>query len=128
MSEVFRLLDGHPAGRSAVVLVKGNVGLHTGIFFRASDQICRVLHLAWHYQLRCDDATDGWAFVAPILDPVELQVLAGFCSLLRARRPRLPYGLRFDASQFDDDGRFVPGPGDTGLTCATFVMAISQAS
>jgi hypothetical protein len=126
MTETIRLVSAHPAGRGAVAITRGEIGLHVGIVFRASDQRCRILHLAWHYRLRNEEALDGWAFVAPLLDPVELQVLAGFCALLGAVRPRIPYGLQFSASRFDDDGRFIPGPGETGLTCTTFVMAIFE--
>ena len=126
MSETFRLADAHPVERSAVGLTRGDIGLHAGVVFRASDQTCRVLHLAWHYRLRSEVVPDGWAFVVPVVDPIDLQVLAGFCALVEAVRPAIPYGLQFTASRFDDDGRFIPGPGESGLTCTTFVLAIFE--
>jgi hypothetical protein len=46
------------------------------------------------------------------------------CATLDAVRPRIPYGFRRGTSRFDELGRFIPGPGDTGLTCSTFIQAI----
>lgn len=78
-----------------------------------------------HFRLRTD-AWEGWAYVHPAIDDIDLASLAGFCSLLNAKCPKLPYGLRFGTSSFDDSGRFVAGPNETGLTCATFVIAIFE--
>ncbi len=124
MSEVVRLDAAYPIGRSAVVLTKGAIGLHAGIYYRSDDQTCRVLHLAWHYKLHTDDDLRDWLVVLPLIDPLELQILAGLCHVLNERRPAIPYGLHFGSSRFDNEGRFVPGTGESGLTCTTFVMAI----
>jgi hypothetical protein len=113
-----------PRGRAAVALMAGSVGLHAGILFRTSDQQRRILHLAFHYQLECEIEPGGWAFVSAAIDPIELDVLAGHCATLEKVRPEVPYGFRRGASRFDEQGRFVPGPGDTGLTCTTFIQAI----
>ncbi|TMQ12946.1 MAG: hypothetical protein E6J90_15705 [Deltaproteobacteria bacterium] len=124
MSQAVRFVDAQPSQRAVVALKQGPVGLHCGIFFRASDEALRILHLAFHYQLAVDHSFDGWAYVAPQIDPIELGVLAGFCSLLNSVQPGIPYGFEYQASKFDDEGRFVPGPGESGLTCTTFVLAV----
>src|SRR5687768_16729705 len=113
-----------PTGPAAVAVATGAVGLHSGVVFRSSDHPQRLLHLAFHHRLQCDAATAAWAFVPPAIDPIDLQVLAGLCATLAAVRPRIPYGFRRGTSRFDDEGRFVPSPGDSGLTCSTFVMAL----
>lgn len=113
-----------PPSSSAVAVTAGTIGLHAGLVFRGSDDTCHVLHLAWHYKLRCDSNLDEWLCVTPTIDPIELQVLAALCVTLDSVRPRIPYGLRFSESTFDEEGRFVPGSNETGLTCSTFVMAV----
>ena len=92
--------------------------------FATSDQRRRILHLAFHYRLECDTEPTGWAFVPAAIAPFELQVLARMCATLDAVRPEIPYGFHRGTSRFDEHGRFVPGPGDTGLTCSTFIQAI----
>lgn len=119
----FLVLFSEPTTCAAVGLIKGSVGLHSGIVFRASDGSGAVVHLAWHCQLECGE-TSGWAHVVPDLDPVDLIVVAAHCVTLRDARPEIPYGLAFETSLFDEDGKFVPGPGESGLTCATFVLAV----
>jgi hypothetical protein len=119
----FVVLFKEPTACAAVGLAKGTVGLHAGIVFRPSDGIGAVVHLAWHCQLECDPPS-GWAHVVPDLDPVDLIVIAAHCVTLRDVRPEVPYGLAFENSSFDEDGKFVSGPGESGLTCATFVLAV----
>lgn len=111
--------------RAAVALIAGAVGLHTGLLFRAADGETRVLHLAMH--LRLESGTcEKWVCADPGLDAIELDSVAGFCTLLNARRPRLPYGFRLGESRLDESGRFVAGANETGLTCATFVVAVFE--
>jgi hypothetical protein len=112
----------HP--RAAIGICAGAVGLHVGVLYRAADDRIAVIHLAWHFQLRCDRSLERWAFAPPRIDPIELEVLSGFCALVEAVRPAIPYGFLRIASSLDDEARFVPGPGEVGLTCATFVMAM----
>jgi len=122
------LVDAQPTGRAAIALSRGGIGIHLGIIYRGADQIPRVLHLAWHCQLRCDDGDEmqEWAFVPGVIDEIELQVLAGFCTTVKSLKPRIPYGFRYESSRFDDTGRFIPGGSDSGLTCSTFVMALFE--
>jgi len=124
MTSLYPLRDARPLGRGAIVLMRGAIDLHAGIYFRRSNQMENVLHLASHYRLLCEETGDEWAFADPAIDPIELEVLAGFCALLDRVRPRVPYGLSFRTSRFDDEGRFVPGEGQIGLTCSTFVLAV----
>jgi hypothetical protein len=112
----------------AVVLCEGAVGLHAGILYQDPHQQTRVLHLAWHHQLRDDphDEHDGWLGITPLLDEIDQRVLLGACRSVAKHRAalQLPYGFRYQHSRLDQDGNFIPGPGESGLTCATFVLAV----
>lgn len=113
------------APASAVALIAGAVRLHTGILYRTSGGSLQVLHLAMHYKLRTSKP-NGWSYAVPNLDEVDLITLAGFCTILDSTRPRLPYGLRFASSRFDDEGRFIAGQGESGLMCSTLVVALFE--
>jgi hypothetical protein len=110
---------------SAVALAVGAVRLHAGIAFKLSDGEVQVLHLAMHYKLRTSE-WGGWCYAMPhpTLDILDLILVASFCGMIKTRRPRIPYGLRFKRSSFDDDGKFTPGSDESGLTCASFVIAV----
>lgn len=118
----------HP---SAVVISDGRYGPHIGISYRCTKKkVQRVLHCAWHFMLIDEaqapsDRLKTPMVVKPSIDPEELRLLALFCTKRASYGPQdIPYGFRYSASTFADDGRFMPGPGETGLTCATFVVAM----
>ncbi len=117
-------------GPAAVALADGAVGLHTGILYRpAGDGTPRVLHLAFHHQLRSEPPSDGWRWVVPDLDAYDLEYVAALCRLI-ADNPAnrdVPYAFRFIDSGIAEDGSVLVGTSDRGLTCATFVLAIFRA-
>ena len=94
MSEVISFRAAHNCPRGAVSLTTGTIGLHAGISYRTTDEVCRVLHLAWHYVLTVTDDIEQWAYVVPRLDLMEQQILAGICDLVATTRPRVPYGFQ----------------------------------
>jgi hypothetical protein len=81
-----------------------------------------------HERLTVDDRSSHseWAYVLPAVDPIELEVLAAFCSVRAALAPNVTYGFRFDESKFEQEGNLLLGPGEVGLTCATFIVAMFE--
>ena len=118
-------LDHSTLSASAVALMVGAVRLHTGIAFRRRDDSIEILHLASHCKVRAAP-TAGWSYAVPVLDVIDLVLLAAYCVMLDRERPLIPYGLKFEESSLDDDGRFTPGPNESGMTCSTFVLAIFE--
>lgn len=121
------------APAAAVVICDGEMGAHIGIAYRAKkSKQHRVLHLAWHFKLKDEDVTDaGFARMKPLavkpsLDETELQMLAMLCVKRAKFGPQdIPYAFKFEQSTFDPTtGGFIPGPGERGLTCSTFVLAM----
>jgi hypothetical protein len=44
-------------------------------------------------------------------------------------RGRIPYNLKHDTEcEFDENGNYVPKPGETGLNCATFVLTVFRSA
>lgn len=87
----------------------------------------RFLHLAWHGDLRDEPAPfDDCIWVEPDLHPVRARQLAARCrQIARANGRYVPYGFSPPTARFDEmTGRFLFGPTSTGLTCASFVLAV----
>ncbi len=108
---------------AAVVVTGGDILLHAGLVYRDTGGSPHVLHLAQHEALLQTDRLDGWAFASPAIDPEELKVLAGFCSIRADLGRVVPYGFRRKGSVLQE-GVLVLGAGVIGLTCATFVMVM----
>jgi hypothetical protein len=67
----------------------------------------------------------GW--VEPAIPKRAITGMVAVCRLAASRRAtdELPYSFRFKDSKIDPDrGEFIFGAGETGLTCATFVLAM----
>jgi len=113
----------------AVGLSKGDLDLHIGLLYLA-EATPRALHLAWHHKLRDDEVSKaaGWWVVDCVIDELFRKVLLGHCINLANKRrvAKIPYGLRNRCSTIDQDGVFRPGPGESGFTCATFVLALFE--
>jgi hypothetical protein len=117
------LLDLTSPPEHAAVAVPG--GSHVGVLFRDRAGALRWLHLAFHHRLTHEDPPEGLRHVASTLDPERLALVAAMCERVVRRQGRnLPYGFRYDATRFAQDGALRLGPEERGLTCATFVLAI----
>lgn len=83
-----------------------------------------LLHLAWHYDLRCETLKPSYRCVPAIhFDEEELQLFAEQASrIFEQNSAGIPYGLEYTgASVFGGDLKFIDSPG-AGLTCATFIL------
>lgn len=123
------LVPAHATKHTAAVVLadphEHALGLHVGILYRTGGKK-RVIHLAEDAKL-ADEAVlaQVWQAVVPEVDAIELQVLAGLC-VRRSKVPAqdIPWGFVYKESRLSDEGTFVAGPGETGLMCGTFVMAM----
>lgn len=109
-----------------MIAAVGPLQRHIGLLHRHQGQI-RNLHLAWHGDLRdqpCDDNACVW--VEPKLHLSRARQVAARCrQIARANGRYVPYGFSLPTARFDPaTGRFIFGPTSTGLTCATFVLAV----
>ena len=118
-----------------VVIHKTNTGQHTGFLYRRDDGSVRVLHLAFHHELRDDEVLEWEARVrawfgadlrwAELGLPEDSKIVfAAHLSQILLGNPQIPYGLDAGGTIFTADGKFVRGPVGKGLTCATFIAAV----
>ena len=128
-SRPFKLVN-----RVGVAITDHNGQRHVGFLFKIDDDGPYLLHLAWHYILRCapegeDDGLDEsymWADLAELEDEPR-RVVASFLSTIAERKPLIPYGLNAEGIEFDRrTGEIVSRPGGRGLTCATFLLSVMK--
>ena len=101
---------------------------HCGLAFRMGDEF-KILHLAHHNDLECDEDCNGFqVFVIPSIRR-ELQV--PFVQMCRAIKEEVDagnngvaYGLSYDEFAKYDDGKLYLAGNEIGLTCATYVITL----
>lgn len=104
---------------------------HAGIVYQSAG-LTRVLHFCGPRKLSDDDITDVpyFLWVVPGLRPKQIPQVARLCALVATNRAKIQgqieYGYEYnEASIFSVfNGSFSAAAGTTGLTCATFVLAI----
>jgi len=104
---------------------------HTGIAYRvAANDPYQFLHLAGHCRLYRDSTIDNaYCWVTPSINPRRLIQLAGICDAIANENPQssIRYGLSSPIGVFDKTTKkFLLGPTEGGLTCASFVLAVFE--
>lgn len=105
--------------------------LHVGMVFkeRVKGKL-NLLHLAAHYDLRCDPLKKKYkCILSEYFDADELDFFAETAARVWEKNEvnKIPYGFRYSgASDFNGDLSFKDSPG-AGLTCATFILAFFSA-
>src|SRR5208282_3364526 len=101
---------------------------HTGIFFRfCESDPHEFLHLAWQCDLRREVPRQTYLWVEPAIPQRRLIQVAAICDAIAdANVPgRIPYSFGPPNDCFHDRTcDFLLGPTRTGLTCASFVLAV----
>lgn len=89
-----------------------------------------MLHLAWHHDLKDSDPKASYAWVVPSIPRPRARQVAAFCRKVKKANPSgVPYAFSHASDCLNiQTGAYVGGPGHYGLTCATFVLAIFDAT
>ena len=87
----------------------------------------RLIHFAWHRDLRDDEPDNTYLWADIGLDTANARYLAAFAANLKRNQVNIFYGLDQAGSCFDSEtGDFIPPPLGKGLTCATFILAVMR--
>jgi hypothetical protein len=100
---------------------------HVGILHKdESTGEVKVLHLAWHYDLRNSPPSPNYAWVNPAIPRKRLRQVAAQCRKIKRENEKgLPYSFGSPGDCFDKQtGKYLKGPNHRGLTCASFVLAV----
>lgn len=108
--------------------VTGIEQLHCGIIYKSNGNF-NAIHLAWHFCLVHDTDHDkfiNYIWLKPSIHKTRQNILAAMCRqiLKREQKQDIPYGLIYHGGKFIKDGLMLLKPTESGLTCATFVLAI----
>lgn len=104
-------------------------GGHLGVAFHDKDKTPRLLHLAWHTDLRLEAIPDQvqQCWINQILDlpPAASKGVVAFVRAVAKRMPTIKYGINALAARnsFVTPG-YSPPKGSDGLTCASFVAEV----
>ncbi|MFO0618049.1 MAG: hypothetical protein U0414_35990 [Polyangiaceae bacterium] len=101
--------------------------LHVALVYRV-DGTAKTLELAWHRDLVSVNVELTGLFAPLQLDPANAISLAAYCEAVALEnhanipgKAQIPYWIRYDGETFTATGQWLH---DTGLTCATFVLAV----
>lgn len=101
---------------------------HVGLVYRAHNSKIMLLHLGWHHTLRHDewDGKYHWLELSG-LDRELQETFADWAVMVANASPGtpIPYSVIFRPERnFDQNGHFINLNDGSGLTCATFLLAL----
>lgn len=101
---------------------------HVGIVHRSDAETPRLLHLAWHEDLRNGPPSAEYCWTRLPFERAICRSLAGICRKVArwyTEGEPLPYGFDDHGTAFDPNTGVVQlGSDSSGLTCSTFVLAV----
>ena len=98
---------------------------HCGILYRLDSGEVRMLHLAFHFDLRDEELRANYWCAPAGLELENQLVVAAFASTIANAKPNVPYGFDANGMVFDSgSGELLEAPAGRGLTCATFILAL----
>lgn len=103
---------------------------HVGLLYRRNTSV-RMLHLAFHFDLRDQEPDSRLLWIRPSLHRSRARSLAAQCRLIAHTYAdgQVPYGFRYANSYFErGTGNLILDKEASGLTCATFVLAVFASS
>ncbi|TWT87888.1 hypothetical protein [Neorhodopirellula pilleata] len=104
---------------------------HSGITYRVDESgPIQFLHLGWHRQLaQQGHLSSKYFWVDPQVPTARLRQVAAICEDIAHANlvEQIPYSFGSPVNAFDDrTKKFLLGPTTTGLTCASFVLAVFE--
>lgn len=114
--------------RVGLAILRTPLGYHSGLLYWLDQEDPRLLHLAFHHDLRDDAARAPLRWTNLNIDDVNKVVLAEILARIAGTEQRIAYGFNSDGIVIDPEtGEVIPGPSGHGHTCATFIIAILKA-
>ena len=101
---------------------------HITLLYRSNNKHIMMLHLGWHKQLRHEnwDGKYHWLELQGIDEEVQ-ETFADWAVIVAgaALESPIPYSILFNPdTNFDSRGQFINKSDGSGLTCATFILAL----
>jgi hypothetical protein len=107
--------------------ITANRNSHAGIVFRDTQDRVRLLHLAFHHDLK-HEAFNRVEYLCadPEFDAVDAEIVAAHCRLIASLAPNINFAIHHNpAARLKAKGQTVNVEHeDKGLNCSTFVLAV----
>lgn len=102
--------------------------LHCGVIFKSEGGF-NMIHLAWHFCLLHEtnyEKYDNYIWAKTSLHRIRQDMVSAMCRKILKRKfeQNIPYGLIYNGGKFTEDGIMDLDSTESGLTCATFVLAV----
>jgi len=112
----------------AIAIKSMGRGNHIGLIFRSEDGTHKLLHLAFHHDLKLDSVSSSYNWLLPALDDREQRALAAAAAEIAAFNVGGPvqYSPYYTGRYFESDSTYSRHKPGEGLTCATFVLEMFE--
>jgi hypothetical protein len=119
-----------PRASIGVGIMKNPNGLlHVGVVYRRRKSNEQFLDLKWHSRIRSIEIQKDrlpLLWVQLEIDDDVIDSLFALCKKVGETKPDVLYGLRYIGGEINKNGILKLVPGELGLTCATFVLAVFE--
>lgn len=101
---------------------------HVALIYRDDGQMPKLLHLGWHRCLRHEPWDGNYHWIEMSALDIEVQETFADWAVIVAnaeKESRIPYSIVFSPGKnFDLNGQYIDRKDGSGLTCATFLLAL----
>ena len=126
MAEIYDVTPENLLKVSTVGIALALNGKHAGLCYEF-DGVHKLLHLAFHRDLRSEQITSEYAIVVPDLEVEDGDILVAFAEAVweMNKNEKILFGFGSPEDVFDlDASNYLYGGQAIGLTCASFVLAV----
>jgi hypothetical protein len=99
---------------------------HVGLLFRPEGEELSLFHLKFHHELVNEVPDFSYSWIPTQLDDPLITAFVEWLATLRDRNKQglVPFSIQYCGNYFDKNGDYVQSALGSGLTCATFVLAV----
>jgi hypothetical protein len=132
LNDSINFIDNFLESSEIIGILVGQTGtdqLHCGIVYRFDNKF-NAIHLAWHYLLKHEeDVTkfNKFLWIKSSVHQSRQNSISAMCRRILKRQDehKIPYGLLYSGGSFSPEGVIsLEETKESGLTCATFVLAV----
>ena len=113
-----------------LAIKRGPHYVHVGFLYRNEGDVVHLSHLPWHYHFRGRDITDpSYFWLEPQFNEMVREQIAAFLLHVAEENEsgEIPYSYLNRGKSINESGKYVTSGVGSGLTCATYILAIFEA-
>jgi hypothetical protein len=101
---------------------------HVGLLFCPDGEELSLFHLRFHHRLINELPDFSYSWIPTLLDATLVTAFVEWLATIRDRNKQghVPFSIEYCGTYFDKQGDYVQTALGTGLTCATFILAVFE--